>query len=98
MKARDVLLVLAGGAVALVVTGVVLVAVDGDTAPSPTPTTAPIQANCHPSYQGACLNPNASDYDCAGGTGDGPFFTGRVIVVGQDVFRLDHDNDGIGCE
>ena len=73
--------------------------------PTPVPTlpptaapTAPPQPNCHPSYQGACLDPNASDYDCAGGTGDGPFYTGRVIVVGPDVFGLDRDNDGIGCE
>ena len=35
--------------------------------------------------------------DCEGGRGDGPLFTGRVIVVGPDVFRLDGDGDGIGC-
>lgn len=54
--------------------------------------------NCHPSYQGACLNPNASDYDCRGGTGNGPLYTGRVRVVGPDIFGLDRDGDGIGCE
>ena len=53
---------------------------------------------CHPSYEGACLDPNAEDYDCIGGSGDGPLYTGRVSVVGPDVFELDHDNDGIGCE
>jgi hypothetical protein len=53
---------------------------------------------CHPSYKGACLDPNAEDYDCIGGSGDGPLYTGRVRVVGPDVFELDHDNDGIGCE
>ena len=32
---------------------------------------------CDPNYSG-CLDPNASDYDCAGGSGDGPKYTGRV--------------------
>ena len=54
-------------------------------------------SNCHPSYEGACLDPNASDYDCAGGSGDGPKYTGTVTVVGPDVFGLDGDSDGIGC-
>ncbi len=54
--------------------------------------------NCHPSYQGACLDPNASDYDCAGGSGDGPKYTGFVQVVGYDEFDLDSDGDGVGCE
>ena len=53
--------------------------------------------NCHPSYSG-CLKPNASDYDCAGGSGNGPYYTGRVSVIGPDVFGLDRDGDGVGCE
>jgi hypothetical protein len=53
---------------------------------------------CHPSYKGACLDPNASDYDCIGGSGNGPKYTGIVRVVGPDVFRLDADHDGWGCE
>jgi hypothetical protein len=76
-----------------------------DPTPEPTPPTQPpVQVtqppaqNCHPSYQGACLDPNASDYDCAGGSGNGPYYTGRVIVVGPDVFDLDRDGDGIGCD
>lgn len=56
------------------------------------------QPNCHPSYSGVCLNPNANDYDCAGGSGNGPYYTGRVRVVGPDVFGLDRDKDGWGCE
>ena len=81
---------------------------DGEPTPPPTATveatatlppepTEPPQA-CHPSYEGACLDPNASDCDCAGGSGDGPFYTGPVRVVGPDVFDLDRDNDGLGCE
>jgi hypothetical protein len=53
---------------------------------------------CHPSYKGACLDPRASDYDCIGGSGNGPKYTGVVRVVGPDVFRLDADGDGLGCE
>jgi hypothetical protein len=53
---------------------------------------------CHSSYRGACLDPNAEDYDCIGGSGDGPLYTGLVRVVEPDVFELDRDNDGLGCE
>jgi hypothetical protein len=63
--------------------------------PKPPP---PPPSNCHPSYTGACLDPSASDYDCAGGSGDGPKYTGTVTVVGPDVFGLDGDGDGVGCE
>jgi hypothetical protein len=52
---------------------------------------------CHPSYRGACLDPDASDYDCRGG-GNGPRYTGPVRVVGPDVFDLDANGDGFGCE
>lgn len=54
--------------------------------------------SCDPNYKGACLDPNASDYDCAGGSGNGPKYTGRVEVVGSDPFGLDADGDGVGCE
>ena len=54
--------------------------------------------NCDPSYEGACLDPNAADYDCSDGSGDGPEYTGRVTVVGDDHYGLDSNNDGIGCE
>jgi hypothetical protein len=55
-------------------------------------------AKCDSSYEGACLDPNASDYDCEGGSGDGPLYTGFVIVVGEDHYGLDSDSDGEGCE
>lgn len=57
-----------------------------------------VAKRCHPSYKGRCLKVNAGDYDCIGGSGNGPNYTGRVRVVGPDVFRLDADHDGIGCE
>lgn len=55
-------------------------------------------AACHPSYEGACLDPSASDYDCEGGEGDGPNYTGPVTVIGPDVYDLDRDGDGSGCD
>jgi hypothetical protein len=44
------------------------------------------------------LSPNASDYDCVGGSGNGPYYTGQVRVLGVDHFDLDRDGDGIGCD
>jgi hypothetical protein len=58
----------------------------------------PEDTACDPSYEGECLDPSASDYDCVGGSGDGPEYTGTVSVVGDDHFGLDRDGDGIGCE
>lgn len=66
--------------------------------PPPEPPPATPVSNCHPSYEGACLDPNSSDYDCAGGEGNGPDYTGMVRVVGPDDYGLDADGDGIGCE
>jgi hypothetical protein len=65
-------------------------------APPPPPPAQP--ANCDPNYTGACLDPNASDYDCVGGSGNGPKYTGTVTVVGYDHYGLDSDGDGVGCE
>jgi beta-lactam-binding protein with PASTA domain len=51
---------------------------------------------CTPGYS-PCL-PVASDYDCAGGTGNGPkYVSGTVKVTGTDQDDLDSDGDGIGC-
>ena len=55
--------------------------------------------NCHPSYAGVCLQMGIGDYDCAGGSGNGPnYVRGPFGVVGYDEFGLDRDRDGIGCE
>jgi hypothetical protein len=52
---------------------------------------------CDPNYD-PCV-PVASDVDCAGGKGNGPAYVyGPVTVIGQDVYGLDRDHDGIGCE
>ena len=55
-------------------------------------------AGCDPNYRGACLDPSSPDYDCAGGSGNGPDYTGPVEVVGDDHFDLDRDGDGVACE
>lgn len=69
------------------------------TTSAPPATTAPPVSNCHSSYRGACLMISQGDYDCAGGSGNGPnYVQGPVVVVGYDEFGLDRDNDGIGCE
>ena len=53
-------------------------------------------SNCTPGYT-PCLPP-AYDYDCKGGTGNGPEYTGRVRVTGPDPYDLDRDGDGVGCD
>jgi hypothetical protein len=57
---------------------------------------APAPSNCTPGYS-PCLTP-ASDYDCSGGSGDGPQYTGYVRVTGSDPYGLDADGDGVACE
>lgn len=55
-------------------------------------------SSCDPNYSGACV-PIASDVDCAGGSGNGPAYVqGPVTVVGKDIYGLDRDGNGIGCE
>ncbi|MGH2731165.1 MAG: thermonuclease family protein [Actinomycetota bacterium] len=52
---------------------------------------------CTPGYS-PCLPP-ASDYDCAGGSGDGPKYVEETVhVTGSDPYELDSDGDGLGCE
>lgn len=55
-------------------------------------------ASCHASYTGACVPIGVSDVDCAGGSGNGPFYVGTVSVVGYDEYGLDKDGDGVACE
>jgi hypothetical protein len=61
--------------------------------------TVTAKRKCDPAYKGRCLKPNVSDYDCAGGSGNGPYYvSGPFRVVGNDHYRLDADHDGIACE
>ena len=53
--------------------------------------------SCDPNYT-PCV-PIASDVDCAGGKGNGPAYVqGPVHVIGRDIYGLDANHDGIGCE
>lgn len=66
---------------------------------SPARSSSSSSSNCDPNYKGACLDPNASDYDCAGGSGNGPkYVQGPIRVVGDDHYDLDSNGDGTACE
>jgi|GEM_PF-1728812 len=54
-------------------------------APTPTPT-----SNCNPNYS-PCVPNSPTDLNC-------PDIGFRVTVLGTDVYRLDNDSDGIGCD
>lgn len=63
---------------------------------APPPVAKPT-GGCDPNYSG-CV-PVASDVDCQGGSGNGPAYVkGPVNVTGSDIYGLDNDHDGIGCE
>lgn len=62
------------------------------------PTTKPPAGNCNPNYS-PCVPNDPVDVDCKGGSGNGPSYVqGPVRVIGSDVYKLDTDHDGIGCE
>jgi hypothetical protein len=63
----------------------------------PPPPPPPPPPTCDPNYS-PCV-PIASDVDCLGGGGNGPAYVqGPVTVIGTDIYGLDTDHDGIGCE
>ena len=65
--------------------------------PPPPPPPPPPGNGCDPNYTG-CV-PIDSDVDCAGGSGNGPSYVdGPVEVIGSDIYGLDADGDGLGCE
>ena len=77
------------------VTKIVLIGTYVPPVAAPTPAPSP---GCDPNYSGGCV-PIASDVDCAGGSGNGPaYVAGPVYVIGSDIYGLDRDNDGVGCE
>jgi hypothetical protein len=66
---------------------------------SPPPASPAPAPSCTAGYS-PCL-PQASDYDCYGGEGEGPYFTAPGItyaVTGSDPYELDRDGDGRGCD
>jgi len=64
--------------------------------PQPSP-----QPNCTSGYSPCLVYHGGADYDCYGGSGDGPYYTepGVVYTVsGSDPYGLDADNNSRGCE
>jgi resuscitation-promoting factor RpfB len=67
----------------------------GTRTPPPPPEQEP--SNCDPNYSD-CV-PIASDVDCEGGSGNGPaYVSGPIRVTGSDIYGLDANGDGVGCE
>jgi hypothetical protein len=65
--------------------------------PQPQPDPAPSPPRDCQGYD-PCLTPGP-DYDCAGGSGNGPrYVDGPVYVGGSDPYGLDSDGDGVACE
>jgi len=57
--------------------------------------------NCTPGYSPCLIWHGGADYDCAGGSGNGPYYTapGVVYTVSRsDPYRLDSNGNGKGCE
>jgi hypothetical protein len=82
---------------ASITAGVVLAAAIVASCGPPQPPKPPPPPACDSNYSG-CV-PIASDVDCAGGSGDGPaYVSGPVNVIGSDIYGLDSDGNGVGCE
>ena len=65
---------------------------------APAPRPAGSAGGCHPDYD-PCVPHDPVDVDCEGGSGNGPsYVTGPVRVTGDDVYGLDRDGNGVGCE
>lgn len=61
----------------------------------------PPNDNCTGGYDPCLVYHGGADYDCAGGSGNGPYYTAPGVtyrVTGSDPYGLDADNDGYGCE
>ena len=58
-------------------------------------------SDCTPGYSPCLVYHGGADYDCAGGSGSGPYYTAAGVtyrVSGSDPYGLDSDGDGLGCE
>jgi hypothetical protein len=61
----------------------------------------PPPTNCTPGYSPCLIYHGGADYDCSGGSGNGPYYTAPGVtyrVTGSDPYGLDSDGDGYGCE
>jgi flagellar hook assembly protein FlgD len=58
-------------------------------------------SNCTPGYSPCLVYHGGADYDCAGGSGNGPYYTSPGVVYtvkGSDIYGLDANGNGLGCE
>ncbi|MDP9341414.1 MAG: excalibur domain-containing protein [Actinomycetota bacterium] len=59
------------------------------------------QKHCTKGYSPCLRNLHGADYDCYGGSGNGPYYTKSGVayrVTGSDPYDLDSNNNGQGCE
>jgi len=64
----------------------------------PAPQAEEQPSGCNDNYD-PCVPDDPTDVDCAGGSGNGPSYVeGPVQVIGDDVYGLDRDGNGEGCE
>jgi FlgD Ig-like domain len=57
----------------------------------------PCTGGCTPGYT-PCIPPGP-DVDCADGSGNGPrYVQGPITVTGPDIYGLDRDGNGVGCQ
>jgi flagellar hook assembly protein FlgD len=64
-------------------------------------TTASSRANCTPGYSPCIPYRSGADYDCGGGSGNGPYYADNgpyTVTPGEDIYGLDGDGDGVACE
>jgi flagellar hook assembly protein FlgD len=57
--------------------------------------------NCTPGYSPCLVYHGGADYDCYGGSGNGPYYTAPGVVysvTGSDPYGLDANGNGLGCE
>ncbi len=58
-------------------------------------------SSCTPGYSPCLVYHGGEDYDCSGGSGNGPYYTAPGVtytVSGSDPYGLDGDGDGYGCQ
>ena len=56
--------------------------------------------SCTPGYSPCLVDHGGADYDCAGGSGNGPYYTApgvTYVVTGSDPYDLDANGDGRAC-
>jgi uncharacterized membrane protein YgcG len=58
-------------------------------------------SDCTPGYSPCLVYHGGADYDCSGGGGNGPYYTAPGVVyrvTGPDIYGLDSNGNGLGCE